>query len=371
MQKLIPILFFCLALATTPVAAQQCDDFEGCTANDLCSAGMCTGTPINGGGCDDSNPCTINDTCASGRCQGSPAPNGTACGNGCGQCVQGACTTDLAKIGQPCDDDFACTDNDLCLPGGICFGQYRICPDTDDDVCTLDFCNPISGQCEALGVPPCPPCQACIDAGDGNFDCEAGPNGGTCDDFNECTGNGTCQAGECQSGPPVTPGSATSTPTRSATPAQPTSTPAVPTATSVPPTSTAVPPTATRVPPTATAVPATATAVPPTATSVPPTSTAIPPTATRVPPTSTPVGNTPTVQPTSTAPAATPTTVPACIGDCGGDGEVTVDEIVTAVNIALGNNSINDCNAADANNDGAVTVEEIIRSVNNALNGCG
>ena len=26
-----------------------------------------------------------------------------------------------------------------------------------------------------------------------------------------------------------------------------------------------------------------------------------------------------------------------CIGDCNGDGRVTVDEIITAVNIALGN----------------------------------
>ena len=57
--------------------------------------------------------------------------------------------------------------------------------------------------------------------------------------------------------------------------------------------------------------------------------------------------------------------------DCGKNGTVTVDEILTMVNIALGNAPLLDCEAADANHDGQVTVDEILTAVNNALNGCG
>ncbi len=71
----------------------------------------------------------------------------------------------------------------------------------------------------------------------------------------------------------------------------------------------------------------------------------------------------------SPTPAPPPTPGP-CVGDCNGDGMVTVDEIVTLVNIALGNGSVTDCPVGDANGDGQITVDEILLAVNNALNGC-
>jgi len=40
------------------------------------------------------------------------------------------------------------------------------------------------------------------------------------------------------------------------------------------------------------------------------------------------------------------------------------------VNIALGNALPLTCDAADSNHDGQVTVDEILSAVNNALNGC-
>ena len=61
---------------------------------------------------------------------------------------------------------------------------------------------------------------------------------------------------------------------------------------------------------------------------------------------------------------------PTCVGNCNGDGAVTVDELLTAVNIALGTSPVEQCPAFDANADGAVTVNEILAGVNNALNGC-
>ena len=62
--------------------------------------------------------------------------------------------------------------------------------------------------------------------------------------------------------------------------------------------------------------------------------------------------------------------LPTCVGDCHGHHQVTVDEIVTMVNIALGNAPLLNCEAADANHDGQVTIDEILTAVNNALNGC-
>jgi len=59
-----------------------------------------------------------------------------------------------------------------------------------------------------------------------------------------------------------------------------------------------------------------------------------------------------------------------CTGDCNADGNVTVDEIITGVNIALGTTAISVCLAFDASADGQVTVDEILTGVNNALVGC-
>ncbi|MBI3783986.1 MAG: hypothetical protein HY270_11355 [Deltaproteobacteria bacterium] len=55
------------------------------------------------------------------------------------------------------------------------------------------------------------------------------------------------------------------------------------------------------------------------------------------------------------------------VGDCNGDGQVTVDELVTGVNIALGSESLSHCPAFDADGDGAVTVDELILAVQSAL----
>jgi hypothetical protein len=84
---------------------------------------------------------------------------------------------------------------------------------------------------------------------------------------------------------------------------------------------------------------------------------------------------TPTLTPTETPPPTntpehTPTIESACTGDCGLDGQVTVEEIVRAVNIGLGTAPVSNCLAADPNRDGQVTVEEIVGAVTSALAGC-
>jgi hypothetical protein len=60
----------------------------------------------------------------------------------------------------------------------------------------------------------------------------------------------------------------------------------------------------------------------------------------------------------------------ACAGDCDASGEVTVDELLIGVGMALGEASPESCAAFDNDLDGAVTVDEILAAVSNALNGC-
>jgi hypothetical protein len=87
-----------------------------------------------------------------------------------------------------------------------------------------------------------------------------------------------------------------------------------------------------------------------------------------------PVGPTPTETPTPTptpTPSATPTLPPVCVGDCNGNGEVTVDDLLSMVNVALGNAAVSTCAAGDVNHDTEITVDEILAAVNNALRGCG
>jgi hypothetical protein len=67
---------------------------------------------------------------------------------------------------------------------------------------------------------------------------------------------------------------------------------------------------------------------------------------------------------TGTPPAIT------CVGDCDGTGMVTIGELITGVNIALGTFPVSQCPAFDANGDGMVGITELITAVNNALNGC-
>jgi len=49
---------------------------------------------------------------------------------------------------------------------------------------------------------------------------------------------------------------------------------------------------------------------------------------------------------------------------------VTIDELLKMVNIALGTLPLSECPAGDGNSDLEITIEEILTAVNNALGGC-
>jgi hypothetical protein len=50
---------------------------------------------------------------------------------------------------------------------------------------------------------------------------------------------------------------------------------------------------------------------------------------------------------------------------------VTVDDLLTMVDIALGNAEVSACAAGDSSGDEQITIDEILTAANNALNGCG
>jgi fibronectin-binding autotransporter adhesin len=75
---------------------------------------------------------------------------------------------------------------------------------------------------------------------------------------------------------------------------------------------------------------------------------------------------TPTFTPTPTPPGG----AAPCTGDCDGLGAVTVNELVTGVNIALKNELEDVCPRFDADGNDVVTNPELIEAVGIALNGC-
>ena len=70
--------------------------------------------------------------------------------------------------------------------------------------------------------------------------------------------------------------------------------------------------------------------------------------------------------PGTQAPAPIP-----CTGDCDAGGDVTINELITMVNVVLGYTPLSACTAGDADGSGDITINEIIAAVNSILNGCG
>lgn len=94
-------------------------------------------------------------------------------GNACTQesCdrVSGSCGRALLPDGAPCDDGDLCTAGDMCLAGSC--GRPVMCDDLD--TCTLDSCDPATGQC-LLQPAPLPEIEGLIFPGDGVMEWQPG-----------------------------------------------------------------------------------------------------------------------------------------------------------------------------------------------------
>lgn len=223
----------------------ECDDGVDCTAEDVCTGGICAGTPDdarcdddnrctdnvcdptggcvhpnNEASCDDGASCTDGDACLNGTCRGSDDCGAStfcdiamdlcrACerndecddGNSCtdDRCVSGSCTHDGNNLG--CDDGDPCTHDDMCTDGGQCSGTAVVCDDdggtcgasrdcNGTDTCTVSYpdnavsCN--DGELCTFG-----------DSCDGSGGCVGTPivcddAAGACGANRSCNGTASC-----------------------------------------------------------------------------------------------------------------------------------------------------------------------------------
>ncbi len=62
--------------------------------------------------------------------------------------------------------------------------------------------------------------------------------------------------------------------------------------------------------------------------------------------------------------------LPECTADCDGNRRVSIDELLVAVEIALGQRELIDCVPADRDRDGTLVVAELVAGLRGALEGC-
>jgi hypothetical protein len=245
--------------ALNPATVVTCSkSFDSVCMQNQCSPakGVCSLVPVNQGIlCDDGVPCTKNETCDLGQCKSetdiceckSNADcqakddgdycNGTMyCDKGslpwscevnpasvvtCPSvddtfCVQNQCQPktgkcDLAPVhqGLGCNDGSQCTLNDACK-NGQCIGTSLVC--TDDQPCTLDSCDPITG-CKNVATPAlCNDDNPCTtDTCSALNGCSHAQGVGSCDDGSACTQGDVCiglvcvgKAIDCNDGNPCT-----------------------------------------------------------------------------------------------------------------------------------------------------------------------
>jgi hypothetical protein len=224
---------------------EECDDSNACTTGDICAVGICLGEGslecddsnpctkdicLPGGGClyenidaacSDSNPCTQNDFCSDGLCQ---AGLQKECDDA-NPCTDDACDDTGACVHT--GNDAGCDDGNPCTVGDHCSGSKCVPTGAedcnDDNVCTTDYCHPITGCTHELNSAPCDDGSACtvkdlcelgeckgtvsLNCNDGNVctndgcDPESGcvyvANDTACDDGNLCTTTDVCIGGFC------------------------------------------------------------------------------------------------------------------------------------------------------------------------------
>jgi hypothetical protein len=181
----------CIAVNNT----LPCDDGLFCTANDVCSGGLCSGSgdPCAGGG-----DCA--DTCDEGA-NSCNLPILTACTSDGNLCTDNVCdglgTCIAANNNAACDDGLFCTQTDTCS-AGVCVGAGDPCAGGAE--CS-DSCDEAGDSCwAATGTPCTDDGNVCTtNSCNGIGACIVTNNTLPCDDGLFCTGTDTCAAGVCVS----------------------------------------------------------------------------------------------------------------------------------------------------------------------------
>jgi hypothetical protein len=358
-------------------AGVTCNKSEQCVTGLFCVNGTCCDTGIENASCPDDLRCDIPGkagTCQApgvpgDRCTDDPEqcapPNcvdGFCCETDCAAplvCNTGTCDSPSDVPGTPCNSTNEFGGNNQCAEplhcaDGVCcqVGSGERCPfgqacniQGSEGTCASMLPTPTRTQTPTstpVGTDCCQCAQSC-----------SAPVNGSCSD---CTlvVDASCEGGLlCVTNTPTPTASTTLTPTPT------------PSTTFTPTPSVTAPPTSTSTPtPTGTST-QTATHTP---TNTPPNTPTDTPRPTATPlATSTPTNPFPTPTPPS---SLTPTPSASCTGDCDSSGDVTVNELIILVNIALGNAQPSAClNGIPVGAEVDITL--IIQAVNSALTGCG
>ena len=176
-----------------------CDDGNACTTGDACSNNKCVGSEVDCSGfnsvcgtgvcqngtcnvipkagstaCDDGNGCTFNDQCKAGLCSGIPVDCGnltTACADGVCDPSTTGCILQYKSESTPCSDGDACSLGDHCS-AGKCVGTQLNCA-ASNNFCQTSYCK--GGSCVNAPI----------------------NDGFACNDGTPCTGSDKCQSGSC------------------------------------------------------------------------------------------------------------------------------------------------------------------------------
>ena len=201
-----PCMYFQCAPATgecvesAKPGGAQCDDGDACTLDDQCDGeGECVSNGID---CDDGIMCNGPETCDpdNGECLPGEPPlidDGIDC------TVDTCVNVEILHL----PDDSLCLGDNPCLvyscnAAAGCESVDKNC--ADDSVCTLDTCNPDTGDC--VNTPKtCEDNNPCTEnLCDPVDDCQFPPDdGGQCTDDDLCNGDEICLDGECDTGAPL------------------------------------------------------------------------------------------------------------------------------------------------------------------------
>jgi len=212
---------------------QPCDDGNACTTGDSCGGGVCQSGGVTN--CNDSIPCTTDSCTPSIGCVHTGVDALCADSNSCtaNVCDPHIGCVEVPLSGQACPDGDACTVNETCA-AGVCTSSALNC--SDDDLCTTDTCDRVTGcnhnltvscaapdACHEAGscqpatgtcvYPPTDPdrcgsvgqCQLTATCNPATGSCTITPrsDGTPCDDGNACTAGDACVDGACRAGASV------------------------------------------------------------------------------------------------------------------------------------------------------------------------
>jgi hypothetical protein len=166
-----PALLFASATPSGTISASGLQTIELSGVPDC--AGVVGGSSLPGTACDDNNACTINDIwSASCVCAGTIQDtdgDGTCdatdeCDNDPNKILSGACGCGNIEVGQVCNDNNACTENDVITACGVCAGTALLDTDSDGtcdltDECDSDPNKILAGTCGCGNAEPTSACD--------------------------------------------------------------------------------------------------------------------------------------------------------------------------------------------------------------------